>query len=560
MVSAAFQTEMDRKQGSQSKVKVEFIDTLGTVTDISLYYLSGANFDQIKERAADEIQAGNFDVEVSNHDDTFSEFLSTSLLFETQYHGAKIRISLGFILPDGTEEFEVQAVGVIDELQVLPDSKAVFRCRDQIQKILDGVLHARPLAEIPILAGASVGNGIISSIKTKPFATLQENWTLTCTTGGGDGAGIFSVVGSVSGALASATSGTEFSDSSAGLKFKISGGSTNWAIGDIFTFSTKKYPEWSALNPAKIIWSVLTGFDWDSDTVETFSALVLDFDSTQTSANTDINYQSFVDAIADLDDVSSLGLKGYAAYDEKAAEFIEGVVLIFLGAIFTDSDGKIKIQTGVPRFEGVVSTEFKDEDKIMELGTNRSIDEVINHVTAKYKATDSWEFSDESVILDGEFTTEDAPSITKYKKLSFNYSSRFFSSAGNFTEDTAERLVGKFADPPVNIEFETGLDALTIGIGQIIRVTDTKLNFSAQTAEVSRLEKRFDDQPKTIAVTARRDSDIDLEWGFFGSSVPEGDGISPQALNFDSATEDDKKFCYLSQTGGGVGAPDYRMF
>lgn len=551
MVSAAFQTEMDRKQGSISKVKVEFIDTLGAVTDISLYYLSGANFDQTKERAPDEIQAGNFDVELANHDNKFSEFISTSLLFGIQYHGAKIRISLGFILPDGTEEFEVQAVGVIDELEVLTDSKVVFRCRDQIQKLIDGILHARPTEEIPILGGVSVGNGVMSSVKTKPFATLQEDWTVTCTTLGGDGVGIFSVVGSVSGALANATSGTEFSDATAGIKFKISAGSTVWAVNDVFTFSTKKYPEWSALNPAKIIWSILTGFDWDSDTVEVFSDLVLDFDSTQTTANTDINYQSFVDAIADLDDLTTLTLKGYAGYGDKAAEFIENIQLLFLGSIYTDTDGKIKIQTWIPTFEETDFKLFKDEDKITILGMNRSIDQVINYVTAKFKATDSWEFSDATVILDGEHSVKDSASITKFKKLSFEFSARFFSSASNFVKNTADRLVGKFADPPVNIEFTTGLDALTIEIGDIIRVTDTKLGFSAQATEISKVEKRFDAQPKAIAIIARRDSDIDLEWGFLAGADEQDD--------FDDAGASDRRFCYLGDEGSSD-LPDYRMF
>ena len=51
----------------------------------------------------------------------------------------------------------------------------------------------------------------------------------------------------------------------------------------------------------------------------------------------------------------------------------------------------------------------------------------------------------------------------------------------------------------------------------------------------------------------------DWQWCFLGSSADEGDGISPQANNFDGATQTDKKFCYLS-TDGSVAPPQYRLF
>lgn len=51
----------------------------------------------------------------------------------------------------------------------------------------------------------------------------------------------------------------------------------------------------------------------------------------------------------------------------------------------------------------------------------------------------------------------------------------------------------------------------------------------------------------------------DWQWCFLGSSAYERDGISPQANDFDVATQTDKKFVYLS-TDGSVAPPQYKLF
>ena len=115
-----------------------------------------------------------------------------------------------------------------------------------------------------------------------------------------------------------------------------------------------------------------------------------------------------------------------------------------------------------------------------------------------------------------------------------------------------ERLRGR----PVH--FLTGLDAATINIGDKIKVTDTKYGFSSTLGEAARISRNFDEQPINIGLRLRQDATSDSSWGFLGSSADEGDGLSPQASDFDSASSTDLNYCYLSQTGGG--GPDYRMF
>lgn len=561
MTSAAFLTEMDRQQDPIPRTKVEFISTADVTTDITAYYINGANFEQIKERAPDEIQAGNFDIVLSNHDDYFSEFIATSLFYNAQYHGARIKVSQGFTLPDGTSEYEVQAVGYIDQLTTDPFiSHVTLRCRDIIRKLLDQKLHQRPTTEVVDAAAANIGNGVCSTIETKPFKTKNENWTLTCTLGGADGVATFSVVGSVSGAVGTATSGTQFSTltGAGGVKFTITAGGTGWAVGDIFTFSTKQYPEWSGVNAGKIIWAVLTGYNWDADTQEVWHAQVLSFDHTKSTANTALDYTAFASVISDLDTIGSFSLTGYAEYDASVVDFLQSLILLFLGSLFTAPDGRLSMNTYIPHFSGIAIRNFADSKQIKSLSYTRTEDEVINYVSVHYKKTNVWEFSDESIIYNGNYVNLNQDSIDKYDFLSEGFSSKWFSINGSHVQDFADKLVQKYADPPLNVEFSTGMDALLTKIGDPISVTDVKSGFSATFGEVAKITKNFDADPKDIAIRMRRDSDLNLTFCYLGSSANEGDGISPQALNYDSASATDLSFAYLGATGQAL--PDYRAF
>lgn len=535
---------------------VEFIDVDGNVTDISAYYESGGTIEWIKERAPDEIQAGDFDIVLFNHDNTFSEYDPTSLIYNKQYHGAVIRISHGFRLSDGSIVYKPMATGYIDQLMVDPGaSRITFRCRDIIRQILDGKLHNRSTTIVAVAAAANIGNGSMSDVAVKPFKTKTENWTLTCTLGGADGIATFSVVGSVSGNVGTATSGTLFSTGSGagGIRFTISGGGTNWAAGDVITFSTQQGPEWSAKNPAKIIWSILTGYDYDSNTPEPFTDLVINLDPTQSDANTDINFASIQTAVTNL---SADQITGYVNFEEDAVTVLQGLIILSLSSLFTDSDGRLNLKTFRPIF-GIGIRSFADSKKITGLGYNRSIDETINYAVVQFKKTNIWEFSDETTNYDGVFVVTDSASIDKYGILGFGWVSRWYSATGVHVEDFANRLVNKFAEPPLVVNFDTLWDGLESEIGDRINVTDSKYKLAGIVLEISRIIKQFDQRPVTISITGRRDNSLDFNYGFLGSSAAEGDGLSPQASTYGAATESDKAFAYL---GTATGAPDYRMY
>ena len=556
--SAAFIGEMEKKRNTRPKTKIEFVDKLANVTDITPWFISGANLEAVKERAPDEIQAGQFDIVLSNHDNKFSEYISTSLFYGMEYHGTAIKIYQGFLLPDGSTEFLIQGVGYIDQLLTDPSSsKVTLRCRDRMWRVMDEKIHIRPSVEVPVPGGGNVGNGIMSLIETRPFSTVNQSWTLTCTLGGIDGVATFSVVGSISGNIGTATSGTEFWSNSAGIKFTIHAGSFAWVLGDAFTFQSKKHPQWAGVNAAKIIWSILTGYNWDTDTIEDWSAFVFNFDHTKSAANVDLDYDFFVSAISFVDDIGVFNLHGFANYDTDAIGFLQELTTIILASLFTGNDGRIKLKVYNPQ-PGDVERLFKDTEKITTLSYNRSIDEVINSVSVTFMATPSWPFSDGSLTLDGAYSYKDAPSITQFKELGVSFSLNWYTPTGEHARDFSTRLVTRYKTPPLNISFDTGMDALETEIGDFVSITDEKLGLNAIVGEVAKIKKSFDTMPTQISLMLRRDAVVEQIFGYVGSSIDEGDGLSPQDDNYDTSSVTDKDFAYVGNSS--PGNPDYRIY
>lgn len=106
---------------------------------------------------------------------------------------------------------------------------------------MDQTTFADPSSTVPVPAGGSpttnTGDGTVST-PIPSSATLTEDFTITCTVPGGSGVGQFSVTGSVSGLIGTATSNTEFVDADQKVRFTITAGGTPWAVSDEWTFST----------------------------------------------------------------------------------------------------------------------------------------------------------------------------------------------------------------------------------------------------------------------------------------------------------------------------------
>ena len=80
------------------------------------------------------------------------------------------------------------------------------------------------------------GNGTLGSVETKP-AAVTETFTLTVTNASA-GSDTWSVVGSVSGALGSATTGVAYT--SVGIDFLITNGGTNFSVNDEFIVEVRE--------------------------------------------------------------------------------------------------------------------------------------------------------------------------------------------------------------------------------------------------------------------------------------------------------------------------------
>lgn len=549
---------MDQKINSKPLDKVEIELSAGIWTDITSYYIGGANFEQEKERAPDKISAGDVRFSFVNHDNKFTPTDTSSIFYNVDFQNKKIKFSEGFY----DLGYLTQAIMYIKDVAWDYDEQICYlHCQDIMQRLIDENLNIFPVALIPIPNTANTGNGTCSEIATLPFATVSENWTLTCTLGGADGVATFSVVGSVSGNIGTATSGTEFPPiptSTDPIKFTISAGVTPWIIGDIFTFSTYLYPQWTTTNPAKIIWSILTGYDYDSAVQQNWSSRVFSLDNTKSDDNIDINYNTFVEAITNIDN----NLTGYIPYDKNAAECLEEIIIHFLGSLYTDNKGRISLSSYKPSFgASLLFREFSDTKKIFALNTEQDTAQIINKTTIKCKRSASWAWSNVDEVLDDIYSNSNSTSISKYGlRNPFDWDDNFWYSPSRASQEWfADRIIDKFSNPPNEIEFETGLDGIRQNLADKILFTDSRTNNSQKLMEVISISKDFEAKPKTMTLTVSETGTIGLNWCFLGSGENEEDGLSPQNSNWDSASASDRQFCYLSTTGA-TSDPRYYLF
>ena len=100
------------------------------------------------------------------------------------------------------------------------------------------LVHAAVAAAV---AGVNTGNGTVSNEAANDNFTKTETWTLTCIHAS-VGGGLFSVVGSVTGARGIATVGSSYASNSitpanSEILLKINAGGTDFVIGDSFTIA-----------------------------------------------------------------------------------------------------------------------------------------------------------------------------------------------------------------------------------------------------------------------------------------------------------------------------------
>src|SRR5207302_880669 len=193
-------------------------------------------------------------------------------------------------------------------------------------------------------------------------------------------------------------------------------------------------------NAGKVLWSMLTGYSWDTNTQEAFSDLVLSFDHTQSNANTDIDYNAFATAIAVIDAIGVFSITGYVPYDTDAITAIQNLIVMFLGTLYSGNDGRILLTTYIPPFTPSFLT-FADTLKIMDLDYFRQIDEIINTVTVTYIASPNWAWSTGSQTLDGSYVDKDATSVTNRGTYPATFTIPWYTASGNHVKDFTSKLI-----------------------------------------------------------------------------------------------------------------------
>ena len=106
---------------------------------------------------------------------------------------------------------------------------------DAADKLSEFLTRTRRAGSVTPNAG-NTGDGVVFGASSA-IDSVDETWTLVCTTGGGNGVGIFSVTGSVSGAQSAATVGVPYFNGF--CSFTIIGGTVDFTTGtpDDFTFA-----------------------------------------------------------------------------------------------------------------------------------------------------------------------------------------------------------------------------------------------------------------------------------------------------------------------------------
>ena len=153
------------------------------------------------------------------------------------------------------------------------------------------------------------------------------------------------------------------------------------------------------------------------------------------------------------------------------------IIIHFLGAIYTDRKGRISISAYQPTFGGILIQEFSDEKKIFSLNIDEDTAQIINKVTVYCKKSASWSWSNDTETTDDIYAVSNSTSITNYGlKNPFVWKDLYWHSVSKAAQQYfADRLVDKYAQPPLEINFETGLDGTRIDLADRIKFTDSRM-------------------------------------------------------------------------------------
>jgi len=154
---------------------------------------------------------------------------------------------------------------------------------------------------------AGTGDGALTNLDST-VNSITETWTLTCTATAVNG-GTFSVVGSVSGAQASATVGVAYSNTF--LSFTIADGAIDFALGDAFTVNITQ----GALAAINRRWTILR---YDTSIAE--RELIMMAPGLDGAQQIYCGVKCYQDVGADYYNLAVAGMRGYVAGNTFATQ------------------------------------------------------------------------------------------------------------------------------------------------------------------------------------------------------------------------------------------------
>jgi hypothetical protein len=154
------------------------------------------------------------------------------------------RFTFHKVAPQGDAEIEYgpdKQIRIKSKFFCYPDLTSVNGYYGYLGDLAAGTLVAAS-AGSPVAGGGNVGNGTVTGIFVSDQYTKTEVWTLECIAAIPNG-GIFSVSGSVTGAMGNATVGSAYvsrnlTPATSEIGFLINDGATDFADGDTFTIAT----------------------------------------------------------------------------------------------------------------------------------------------------------------------------------------------------------------------------------------------------------------------------------------------------------------------------------
>jgi len=299
----------------------------------------------------------------------------------------------------------------------------------------------------------------------------------------------------------------------------------------------------------EIIWDILTNKDYGAG-----------LDDTESAANTDIDYESW---LFFKNNSSSQNMTGGFYDNETIAEALEEILKVSQANIYLDyNTGKFKITYWIPDApEWKPEVLILDDDSIngiytLEKINNFSFDDkdIINQIIIKYDYDKANDFYNKVYVIN------DATSIAKFGVKSYKIESVFLRSDID-AEELGKKLLLRYSDKFQEVNATTELTPVILNLNDFVLVNDAFFELDEYLFEVISIQKNFSSgkcQLKLIDASIFQ-LEADERWAFvwdIHTGDTNGSGGDPAAEfttdDFDDGVYNARTFAWCATSAAGV--------